>query len=319
MILFPYYFDFLQPFCEETGLLVPDPSDAGAILTMNQNRGDGLERVAEAKALADKVGIPFCYWTIEDPNSYAFTIHQARLADYVFTSDGALIQRYRRDLGHERVYWLPLAASEEYHHPLPLAEDAADFVLSCNWYDYWNDGRPRNNARIWGTETVILPLARAGYSMVIYSYSPPPYPELKPFWRDDGGGCRNVAEQYTHGRVVLGQNNQRSDMDGIERTLMTSMRTFEALACGKPFLTPESDAYEALGFRCTEHMIWSDVTTATYVQAGYMRGGIAYGEEASDAMGQRGRAFVLANHTYRHRLERIGRAIQGEADPEAWQ
>lgn len=35
---------------------------------------------------------------------------------------------------------------------------------------------------------------------------------------------------------------------------MTSMRTFEALACGKPFLAAHSDAYERLGLRHGEHL-----------------------------------------------------------------
>ena len=40
---------------------------------------------------------------------------------------------------------------------------------------------------------------------------------------------------------------------------MTSMRTFEALACGKPFLASHSDAYEALGLVNWRDMIWVDM------------------------------------------------------------
>jgi len=305
MTIYPLHFDFLRPFCEEAGVFVDDPADANAVLTMNQVGAQSIEHIREAKAVADKYGIPLCYWTIEDPNSYGFTIHQAQLADYVFTSDGALIERYQQDLGHERVYWLPLAASETYHRPLPLADDAADFVLSANFYDYWPDGMPRNQARIWGTETVLLPLVRAGYSIVIFSYAEPPYPELKDFWRGDGGGCRNVAEQYTHGRVVLGNNNQRSGMDGIERTLMTSMRTFEALACGKPFLAPWSDAYEALGLVNGEHLFWvNDPAATTGLAEGLLKPHCELCRLSID-----GRHFVLANHTYTHRMRTIMEAI----------
>ena len=251
MNIYPLNFDFLQPYCEEGDVRFVGGFDgykADFFLTMNQSGHTAEVNVAGAKNLAAEYGKPLAYWTIEDPNSYQFTLPQARLADYVFTSDGALINQYRADLGHDRVWWLPLAASEKYHHPLPLAEDATDFVFSGNWY--------RNEARQWGEETVILPLARAGYSMTIFSYAAPgsdgkePDPnmpeELRPFWRG-ATSCRTVAEQYTHGRVVLGNNNQVSGKDGRQRTLMCSMRVFEALACGKPFLSPWSAAYEALG------------------------------------------------------------------------
>ena len=320
MTIYPYGFDFLRPYCEEAGMFVDDPAAADCVLTMNQ-AGGGLHVVDEAREIADKYGIPLAWWTIEDPNSYRFTLPQARLADHVFTSDAAMIPQYQRGLGHERVWWLPLAASAEYHRPLPLADDATDFVFSGNFYP--------NQARAWATETILLPIIRAGYSLTIFSYPVNPHmpEELRPFVRGDGGGCRNVAEQYTHGRIVLGANNQRSGMDGREHTVMTSMRTFEALACGKPFLTSDSDAYKALGFLpyryrhlyltparepCWDgEMAWSHCAPRTLSLAERLLSN-------DHGIGERGRAWVIGQHTYRHRMERIGRAIRGEAAPEEW-
>jgi spore maturation protein CgeB len=311
MKFYPHGFDFLKPYCEESGMLADSPSEAGCILTMN-NAGH-YEVVEQARQIANDAGLPLCFWTIEDPNSCLYFLPQARLSDYVFTSDACLIDWYREQLKHDRVYWLPLAASPKYHHPLPLADDATDFVFSGNWYV-----RNGNTARAWGDETVILPLARAGYSMTIYSYDEPPYDELKPFWKGDGGGCRNTAEQYTHGRIVLGNNNQRSGFDGIEKTVMTSMRTFEALACGKLFLTPQSDAYEALGFN-NGGAIWSSKAIEwTLHWAKYLLGTNSSGRTGNYgtvAGAQIDRLFVLANHTYTHRLLRIASALSGTADP----
>jgi len=300
-------FDFLKPYCEEYAEFVEDPAQADFVLSMNNAGGPGFAVIGMARATADKYGKPFCWWTIEDPNSHLAYLPQAKKADYVFTSDKALIPQYRQAVGHDRVFWLPLAASESIHRPLPLADDAADFVFSGNWYPY--------GARKWGDQTVILPLARAGYSMAIFSYEEPPYPELKAFWRG-GTSCYTTAEQYTHGKVVLGANCQRSGMDGIAKTYMTSMRTFEALACGKAFLAPHSDAYEALGFHQGYHMgVIIDPGAALCWGEHSIRNDKCLSDAAVE-MAEAGRAFVVANHTYGHRLRRIAAAIVAKAEPE---
>ena len=295
-------FDFMLPYIRSYCELVEDARDADFVLTMN-NAG-APQIVAGAREAAHDAGKPLCWWTIEDPNSLAGFMSQARMADFVFTSDKACIPHYRRQCGHDRVFWLPLAACEELHRPLPLADDAADFVFSGNWYDrQWE-------ARRWGTETAILPLARAGYSMAIFSYEEPPYPELKGFWRG-ATSCYTVAEQYRHGKIVLGNNNQRTGMDGRGPTYMTSMRTTEALACGKAQIAPQSDAYEALDIGAGLHMVSVDSPTQALQWAEHL----LTNEDSRQSMGEEGRQLVLACHTYRHRLERISKALAGEAHP----
>ena len=301
-------FGFMQPYCEAYAEFVEDPAEADFILSMNNAGGPGLAAIGQARATADRYDKPFCWWTIEDPNALGAFLPQAQRADYVFTSDRACIDYYRGRCKHQRVYWLPLAADpRRIHRPKPPAADAADFVLSCNWYDaQWE-------ARRWATETLILPLARAGHSFWIHSYEPPPYAELCDFWHG-GTDCKTVAEQYTHGRIVLGTNNQRTGMDGRGVTYMTSMRTFEALSCRKPFLSAQSDAYSALGFENGVHMVWVDSAEDA----------LGWGKHLLDfpcqaaAMADAGSRFVEDNHTYGRRLERIMRATNGTANPEDW-
>jgi len=307
MRIHPIGFDFLKPYCEEYAEFVEDPATADFVLSMNNAGGPGFAVIGMARATADKYGKPFCWWTIEDPNSHLAYLPQAQKADYVFTSDKALIPRYRQIVGHERVFWLPLAASESIHRPLPLADDAAEVGYSGNWYVY--------GARKWGDQTVILPLAQAGYSFAIFSYEEPPYEILKPFWRG-GTSCYTVAEQYTHARLILGNNCQRSGMDGIAQTVMTSMRTAEALACGKPFLAAHSEAYEALDFVNGQHMLWATTPQEALAAAEWA---LHIDQDGAAAMAERGRKFVLRAHTYGCRIQRIGRAICGEADPYDYQ
>jgi len=296
---------FLKPYFLDYAEFVDDSAQADFVLMMYCAGPEGLRSVHQARAIATARDIPLCWWTIEDPNAYLASLPQARVADFVFTSDKALIPTYCGDLRHDRVYWLPLAACERFHYPVPLREDATDFVFSGNWY--------RNEARDWGTRVTIIPLAQAGYSVTVFSLERPPFPELQsPNVRwikgddpiESPGYFSAVALQYAYGKVALGQNNQRSGMDGIAKTYMTSMRTFEALACGKPLLAPQSDAYQALDLQ-HELYITSD-PAETLRQAELLR------------LDQKGRTAILANHTYGHRLRRIARTIAGEAEPEDW-
>ncbi len=312
MNIYAHGFGFLLPLYHMEGTcFVDDPREAEAVISMN---GD-TATVREAQAIAASCGIPLAWLNIEDPNgwlNHEFH-HQASAADFVFTSDRECIPRYRDLLGHERIFWLPLACNPELERPLPLAEDATDLVLSMNWYPY--------EARKWADEMLVRPLARAGYSMTIFSYQEPPYPELKPFWKG-GTSAHTVAEQYRHGRVVIGQNNQRSGFDGIHHTVMTSMRTFQALACGRPLLAPASDAYEALGFVNGRDFIWTDDTDSALHWAEVLVHPEKFvadeGAHLIQCMAERGRELVCAKHTYARRLDRIARAIAGEADPYAW-
>ena len=317
MKIHPISFGFLQPYCAPYAAFVDDPNEADFVLSMNSAGHEGMELIRHARDVAAGTGIPLCWWTIEDPNAYLGFLPQAKLADWVFTSDGEMVVEYCKALGHDRVRWLPLAACEKYHRPLPLREDATDFVFSGNWYDsQWA-------ARKWAVQTVILPVAEAGYSVTSFSLDPPPYPILtKPPNRWIGpsdplspGYFTAVAEQYTFGKIVLGVNNQRSHMDGRGRTTMTSMRTFEALACGKPFLAAQSDAYEALGLLDAGYYImgvadtpertlsWAKNMIDLDKPAGRSPSGRAM------AMGDNGRHFVLENHTYGHRMRAIMEAI----------
>ena len=113
---------------------------------------------------------------------------------------------------------------------------------------------------------------------------------------------------------------------------MTSMRTFEALACGKPFLAAHSDAYEALSFegpifypQVSSVYPWDTAENGSFMcwvdsSEDALKWGAWLLENINEAQGvaERGRAFVLANHTYGHRLRRMQAAIAGTADPEDW-
>ena len=287
--------EFLLPFMEPFGQFVTQPEEADFVLTMNSWEPSAVQKLAEIK----RMNKPLVWWTVEDPNAFEAFFGQAALADFVFTPDEACITQYIQRLGHNRVFWLPLACSPHFHRPLELLDGASDFVVSTNWYE--------NQARLWAVETVVDPLIQAGYTLTLFCHENPYFmwpSRYRRFWQGERH-YRTVAEQYRHGRVVLGLNNMRSGMDGHAKTFSTSMRTFEALACGKPFLAAQSDAYERLGLIQGEHMVWVNRQMDT----------LSWADRLLSTEGQRiaeaGRQFVLTQHTYAHRLKRIADVVLG--------
>lgn len=284
--------EFLRPLLEPYATITPHPREADFILAANNGEARYLQALRDARSSAR----PIAWWTIEDPNAFQTFFEEATLADYVFTSDAACVPRYRSALGHDRVFWLPLACSPALHRPAPLRDDAAEFVLSANWYS--------NEARRWGVETVVEPLRAAGRRLALFSYASCSWPaEYAAFWRG-ATTYLTVSEQYRHGAVALGLNNQRSGLDGHRHTVMTSMRTFEALACGKPLLAAHSDAYARLGLGHGEHLAAVRTPRQALDWADRLLG--AHGRRIADA----GRRFVLEHHTYGCRLATIVEAIR---------
>lgn len=290
-------FDYALPFFKSLVRFVERPEDADFVVVGNC-WGD-LGAAVTAMRRVRSAGRTIAFWCAEDPNDFEKFLPQAREADVVFTTDEECVPRYKLRLGHERVHWLPWACAPELHRPLPLAEDARDFVVSANWYD-------RFEARRWAVKNVVDPLADAGYGISLFCFEGwTMWPErYRKFWRG-GPYYLTSSEQYRHGRVAIGLNNQRSWMDGHAKTVMTSMRTFEVLGCGKPLLASHSDAYERLGFVHGEHMMWSSSPVETLECAGRLLG------EEGERIARAGREFVLANHTYAHRLRRMVEVVLG--------
>lgn len=276
-------------------------SPCEADFSLATNDWSDVAGAAARQAEARGAGRPLVWWSTEDPNHFETFLPQAREADFVFTTDAALVDAYRAHLGHDRVHWLPWACAPEIHRPLPLVEDARAFVISANWYDF--------EARRWAVEVVVDPLADRGYGISLFCLADWMWPvRYAHYWRGEDPRLPpyvSAAEQYTTGRVALGLNNQRSGMDGLAKTYMTSMRTFEALGCGKPLLASHSDAYELLGFVNGEHMVWVSDPAETIPAAERLLW--SDGERIARA----GREFVLAHHTYEHRMRRIAEVVLG--------
>lgn len=81
-----------------------------------------------------KAGIPSLLWNKEDPPHYSTFLPLARAVDVVFTTDIDCIPRYKRDLGHEHVYLLPFAAQPAMHNPMEKYDRQHKFCFAGSYY-----------------------------------------------------------------------------------------------------------------------------------------------------------------------------------------
>jgi spore maturation protein CgeB len=271
--------------------------DAAFAYAMNTLGGENVPKLWAARDACRRLGIRTVWHTIEDPNSFGTFLPQAEGFDLIATSDAEKIPAYQEHYPTVRTIWLPLAAQPALHRPRPQAPDGADLVLIANWYT--------NDARLSAVRELLDPLLDDGLTLALYAYPHPAWPDKYRRWWRGATSCYDVATYYPTGRLALGMNNQAYG------TAMCSMRAFEVLACGMPFLSFHSDAYARLGFLNAE--------------GEYSRGHFAWVHYHDDAVrwartllrehalatvvAENGRRFVLEHHTYAHRLKTLLEAL----------
>lgn len=81
-----------------------------------------------------KAGIPSLLWNKEDPGHYSTFLPLARAVDVVFTTDIDCIPLYKRDLGHDHIYLLPFAAQPAIHNPVEKYERQHKFCFAGSYY-----------------------------------------------------------------------------------------------------------------------------------------------------------------------------------------
>ena len=92
------------------------------------------EVVASLIGWAQTHRVPTIFWNKEDPVHFETFLHAARAVDYVFTTDIDCIARYKREVGHERVYLLPFAAQPASHNPIEQFSRADAFCFAGAYY-----------------------------------------------------------------------------------------------------------------------------------------------------------------------------------------
>ncbi|MDO5865860.1 MULTISPECIES: FkbM family methyltransferase [Paenarthrobacter] len=90
--------------------------------------------IREIVAWASARNIPVVLWNKEDPVHYSTFLNTAKLADVVFTTDIDCVQRYKADLGHGRVHFLPFACQPVLHNPIETFQRSEGICFAGAYY-----------------------------------------------------------------------------------------------------------------------------------------------------------------------------------------
>lgn len=101
--------------------------------------------------------VPCILWNKEDPVHFGTFLSLAKAVDYVFTTDVDCIGKYKKEVGHERVYLLPFAAQPKTHNPIEKYDRQDKFCFAGSYYLRYPE-RQRDFASIVDAVTKLKPL-----------------------------------------------------------------------------------------------------------------------------------------------------------------
>jgi len=180
-------------------------------------------------------GIITVFWNKEDPPHYEEFLPTARLFDHVATTDGDIVDRYRNDLGHNRIHTLPFAAQPALHNPARIGAVLRDRDVVFGGM-YFRHKYPERRAQL----SFLLPAA-AKFGFDIYSRQDgkdPKYSFPETFTKFIRGSLsyEQMITAYHAYKVVLNVNSV------VGSRTMCARRILEATACGAAIVSPPSDA-----------------------------------------------------------------------------
>ena len=242
-------------------------------------------------------GIPTAFWNKEDPPHFDNFLSAAKEFDFVFTSDADCVPRYRKALGHDRIYVLPFAAQPRLHNP----------SREKGWPNYpvcfpgsWVPGRYPERAET--LRYLLDPAIPHGLHIFDRNLTRTDFGPSYRFpdrYREAIKGTLTYEEMLTAYRcydVLLNVNTV------TESPTMFARRVFESLACGTPVISSESVGMSRM---LGEHV---RVTRSMEETANHLQE-LLGDEEARVREGHLAYRHVHENHTYRRRMDEVFRRV----------
>jgi spore maturation protein CgeB len=250
----------------------------------------GGERILPAAVEASRLaGVPTALWTIDTVKPSDPRLPLAPHFDVVFCAGSEMIEALRGSVLRSGPHWLPFACDPELHRPAQLSTRevplyGCDVVFVGSLHPSLYPGRLAMlealadfDLGIWGPGANALPAA-----------SP-----LRGKVRGDGVGLEQWTRIYSASKVVL-----CAHYDGPGPvSLQASPRVYEVLACGGFLLCDDRPDVRALFTDGRDLVIFTDLSDLRRKVQQYLDRDNERREIAA-----RGRAKVLAEHTYRHRV-----------------
>ena len=272
------------------------------------NNGGWRNRIVHYEEVEDKAlrelvqycrsnGIPTVFWNKEDPPHFDNFLGAAREFDFVFTTDEDCVPRYKRALGHERVFVLPFAAQPRLHNPSrERGWPSHPVCFAGSWVTR------RYPERAETLRYLLEPAIPHGLHIFDRNLTRPEFgsdyrfpDRYKPLIK----GTLTYEEMLTAYRcydVMLNVNTVS------ESPTMFARRVFESLACGTPVISSESVAMTRM---LGKHV---RVTRDKEKTSEHLRE-LLGDEEARVREGHLAYRYVHENHTYRHRMNEVFRRL----------
>ena len=254
-------------------------------------------------------GIPSVFWNKEDPPHFDDFLDTARIFDRVFTTDEALIPRYREALGHDRVDTLGFAAQPAIHHP--MRQKGLHQVRDIGFGgSYWSHKFPERQAQmdlLLGAAASVAERRGIGFDIYSRFENDPKYrfPEqFEPYIRGSLDYGRMLTAYRAH-KVMLNVNSV------VDSPTMLARRVFEILASGTPVVTTRSPAVERW-FPDGEVTIVDDREEAELTMRALVRS-----PELRDRQVHLAQRHIWREHTFSHRATQVLESV-GLTDSGAW-
>jgi len=247
-------------------------------------------------------GVPSVFWNKEDPVHFGSFQHIAKAVDYVFTTDVDCIARYKRDVGHDRVYLLPFAAQPAVHNPIERFERRDAFCFAGSYYLKYPE-RQRDFKSLMDVVSQLRPVD-------IYDrnfHKPHPHYEFPPEY-----------EKYILGSLPFDQIDTAYkgyrfgiNMNTIKQSqTMFARRVFELLACNTIVVS---------NFSRGVRLLFGDLVVCSDAPVELERRLTALCADEARLRKFRlaGVRKIMTEHTYAHRLAYLASKVSGSVAPPA--
>lgn len=201
---------------------------------LGEKKKNGLLDMVRA---CQKKGIPTIFWNKEDPIHFDHFIDDAKLFDFIFTTDESIIPKYKRHVDHNNIYSLPFAAQERIHNPIRTEARDKTICFAGTYYNTKYAERILDMEMIlkiamnYGLEIFDRNYGATGYEKVMYGF-----PEIYKPYIKGRLTYSDMVKAYKKYKVFLNINSVRYS------PTMLARRVYELLACGTPVISTYSEA-----------------------------------------------------------------------------
>lgn len=243
-------------------------------------------------------GIPTVFWNKEDPPHFQEYLPTAKLFDYVFTSDGDMIPRYREAVNAKGVDLLRFAANPTIHNPSRVEGYRRGDIAFAG--QYFADKFPERRQQM---ENLFEPATR--YEFAIYSrgLGGKSIYQFPPKWDKYVVGSLpydQMVKAYRQHKIFLNVNSVTTS------STMCARRVFELSAAKTSVVGMDSPAVRSV-YSDSQILLAEDPAEVRQIYRTLLEGGgsgVSYRATTQAAW-----RHTLSHHTYYHRLKQISEMI----------